>query len=286
VAEFQPPYCLESAGHHAQLFRQAISTLVGADGGVVAADSLEVTPHEPANMSVDINGGAPPAGEIWVPGTSSPGSQGSYFCWNDGVVTRAIGASDEGDPRIDTVVARVFDSQYAGGEDKWVLEVVPGTPEPGADLENLNGAAAVPASSLVLAYVLVAAKAVKIEAADILNVATLAGAPGAGYPVSLGEIKSGEAQGPVEHDSFVTVFAFLAATNDYEIRASVASSIPGLEFGNAQVCIRYMVHPGKPVGAPLETMNFVVPRGGFWVANAVGFEEPRPTFEAHIQRLR
>ena len=175
MTEFQPPYCVEAEGekHPAQLFRQAISSLLESTGGVVQAGALDLSAHAPANMSVDVLGGAPPLGEIWVPGSSAPGTQAMYFCWNDGVVNRPIAAASEASPRIDTVIARVFDSEYAGAEDGWAIEVLTGKPEAGATLENLKGAAELPDSSLVLGYVLVPAKATKIEAADLLTVVPL-----------------------------------------------------------------------------------------------------------------
>lgn len=140
-------------------------------GGMVVAGGLAVSAHVAPNMSVNVQGGTPPLGQVWIPGSSIPRTQGLYFCWNDAPVNKPISASSEADPRVDTVIARVHDEQYAGAENKWEIEVEEGTPTPGATLENLNGVAAVPASSVVLAYVLVPAKAVAIEGADIKNVA-------------------------------------------------------------------------------------------------------------------
>lgn len=144
----------------------AVSTLLGSGGGVVTSGDYAVTEHVAANMSVNVA-----AGKCWVPGTSTA-AQSQYFVYNDAVVNPAITASDVTNPRIDKIVLRIKDSAYAGVGDEAVLEVVAGTAEAGATLANRKGAAATPASSLVLAYVLVPAKATSIVAANIENVAT------------------------------------------------------------------------------------------------------------------
>jgi hypothetical protein len=162
------PWALQKGSHSAQLARLAGSSLLNAAGGTVVAKGLEVTEHSAANMSVNVAGGIP-NGAIWVPGTTTA-TQGQYFCWNESTTNLGIGAASEANPRIDTVVAQVKDEALAGVGNEFTLSVVAGTPEAGATLENLKGAGAVPASSLVLAYVLVPAKAASIKNAEIKNV--------------------------------------------------------------------------------------------------------------------
>ncbi|MHB8235430.1 MAG: hypothetical protein ACYDHT_12340 [Solirubrobacteraceae bacterium] len=108
-----------------------------------------------------------------MPGTTSPGVQGLYYCWNSATFNRTITAAGATNPRVDTIVARVKDEAYAGAANEWVIEAVKGAEEAGATLANRKGVAAVPASSLVLAYVLVPANATSIVTADIENVAPL-----------------------------------------------------------------------------------------------------------------
>lgn len=144
-------------------------------GGTVAAKGLTVSAKEPANMEVKVEGGNP-NGQIWIPGTSLA-NQGMYFASNDSTTALAIGAASEANPRIDTVVARIKDSFYAGAANEFLLEVIPGTPTGGlvkapktkAEAEA-DKAGAVPASSLVLAYILVPKSAASIVAGNIENV--------------------------------------------------------------------------------------------------------------------
>jgi hypothetical protein len=71
-------------------------------------------------------------------------------------------------PRVDRVVLTVRDGLYdATSAFTPIFQVVPGTATSGATLANLNGAAAVPANSLLLANVLVGAAATQIQASDI-----------------------------------------------------------------------------------------------------------------------
>jgi hypothetical protein len=110
------------------------------------------------------------AGEAWVPGTSTA-TQSGYYGRVTSSTALSVATSSESNPRIDTIIAKVIDKAYAGTEETFSVAVITGTAESGATLANKKGAGAVPASSLVLAYVLVPAKASSIENADIENVA-------------------------------------------------------------------------------------------------------------------
>ncbi|HEY4452378.1 MAG TPA: hypothetical protein VGN13_12385 [Solirubrobacteraceae bacterium] len=164
MALVNPPFVIQSGSHGAELFRDAISTLIGSTGGTVTTSDYSVSEHVAANMSVNVG-----VGQAWVPGTSTT-SQGLYYIRNAATVNLAITASNETNPRIDKVVLRIKDEAYAGTGNEAVLEVVKGTAESGATLANHKGAGATPVSSLLLAYVLVPAKATSIVAADIENV--------------------------------------------------------------------------------------------------------------------
>ena len=161
MAAQNPPYSMQTGAHGAELFRRAVGSVLNTAGGVVALGDLAVTANSPAAMNVLVA-----SGSIWIPGTTNT-AQGMYHCFNDASVTLSIAAASATNPRIDTIVAQVEDAAYAGATNAWKLAVVTGTATVGATLANLTGAGAVPASSLVLAYVLVAANATTIAAGAI-----------------------------------------------------------------------------------------------------------------------
>ena len=161
MAAQNPPYSMQTGAHGAELFRRAVGSVLNTAGGVVALGDLAVTANSPAAMNVLVA-----SGSIWIPGTTNT-AQGMYHCFNDASVTLSITAASATNPRIDTIVAQVEDAAYAGATNAWKLAVVTGTATVGATLANLTGAGAVPASSLVLAYVLVAANATTIAAGAV-----------------------------------------------------------------------------------------------------------------------
>lgn len=168
-----PGFAEQGSTYGAVVLRRAFGTLLqrGSSiasivGGLVGSGDMLVTAG--SGMHVEV---AP--GEAWVPGTSSA-TQSGYYCRVESSTTLAIAASSETNPRIDTVIAKVIDKAYAGTEETFSVAVVTGTAEAGATLANKKGAGAVPASSLVLAYVLVPAKAVSISGGNVENVAPLA----------------------------------------------------------------------------------------------------------------
>ena len=109
-------------------------------------------------MSVDIA-----KGRAFVQGDQSEW-QGHYGIRNDATVNKAIAASDPTNPRKDRVIAQVYDSVDIGGaEDKYVLEVLTGTPAP------TPSPPALPDDALDLAIVDVAASATTITNANITD---------------------------------------------------------------------------------------------------------------------
>jgi hypothetical protein len=168
-----PPFAEQDETVSAEVLRRAIgsslargSTIGSVVGGLIQTSDMVVAASSGMNVTV-----AP--GEAWIPGTSSA-TQGGYYCRVSSTTTLAISTSNPSNPRIDTIVAQVQDKAYAGSTDAFAPAVITGTPTSGATLSNLSGAGAVPASSMVLAYVLVPANASSIVSGDILNVATLA----------------------------------------------------------------------------------------------------------------
>lgn len=116
------------------------------------------------NKSVDIT-----AGRAWVRGDDTA-RQGSYHCENDGTINLAIPDNTSGNPRIDQIILRIYDSSViGGGTNAAVLEVLQGTPTAGAALDNRQGAAALPATAIRLADIVVASGFASISNTVIRN---------------------------------------------------------------------------------------------------------------------
>src|SRR5881227_2212660 len=74
--------------------------------GVVGATDLAVAQRAAgANMSVDVAAGA-----AWIDGDDDVNTQPTYRVRNDATVNVAIAGADASKPRVDRVVARVYDS--------------------------------------------------------------------------------------------------------------------------------------------------------------------------------
>ena len=128
--------------------------------GVLDPDSgaLAVTERAAgANMSVDVA-----AGRCVVEGTEQA-DQGNYLCVFADGGNLDVAAADANDPRVDRVVARVYDSAVSGTVDKAEVEVLTGTPA--AD----PSPPAVPDSAITLARVDVGAGVASITDADITD---------------------------------------------------------------------------------------------------------------------
>jgi hypothetical protein len=113
------------------------------------------------------------AGAAWVKGNNVD-RQGMYHILLDDASTLTVDTADGDDPRIDTVIVRVFDHLYDGsGYYKGRIEIVPGTPTTGASLSNLNGKNDLSdlddgsLSALALAYVLVPAGATSLTSTAV-----------------------------------------------------------------------------------------------------------------------
>ena len=130
-----------------------------------------------ATMSVDVGKSA--VGEMlaYVRGDSR-GAQGLYAIDNIdrtapttetylAQLNVTVSAADGSNPRLDQVVLEVLDSQHVGSTDTSRLRTIDGTATSGATFDNRTGAAALPASSLLLADILVPTSAASIVTADI-----------------------------------------------------------------------------------------------------------------------
>jgi hypothetical protein len=149
------------------------STIGSFAGGIVATGDLQVSAVT-GELKVSVA-----AGEAFVAQTQGS-SGGAYYVRSPGAVNSqtaeqvTVAAANATNPRVDLVVVRVKDSTYSGSVNSAVLETVTGTATAGATLANRTGAPAAPATSLVLAYVLVPAKATSVVSGNIENVAKVA----------------------------------------------------------------------------------------------------------------
>jgi hypothetical protein len=133
--------------------------------GVATYESFRVRQRGAgANMSVDIgmDDGA------WVRGDAVT-LQGLYYVApHTATINEVISTADGTNPRLDQIVLEIKDHQHdASGSSLAQTRVVTGTPTAGATLDNRNGAAALPASAILLADVLVAISDTSITDAEI-----------------------------------------------------------------------------------------------------------------------
>lgn len=151
-----PPSWLQNGSHPAENDRLTTQAL-WATTGIINPSSLAVTASGPANMSINIA-----AGWAAVVGTIQP-NMGTYVAYNDGTVNIAITTANPTNPRIDLVCLTVQDSYYTGSADDVILQVIAGTPA------SSPVAPALPANSISLATVAVAAGALSITNANITD---------------------------------------------------------------------------------------------------------------------
>lgn len=145
--------------------------------GVVgsATDYQVIQNHLGANMSVDVNPGSAYVAltnggkrRLRLPAQSNSGTPGTPNAADNWLTTFL--AADATNPRIDRVVLTVRDTSIDGtGASDSALRVIAGTPTSGATLANLNGAAAVPANSMLLANVLVPNAATTVVTGNIAD---------------------------------------------------------------------------------------------------------------------
>jgi hypothetical protein len=173
------PFALQNGSHSADLFRQAVSSLIPPGGGIVTNGDLAVTQTGTPSMGVSIG-----VGRAWIPGTSvgnvaggNFSSQAMYYGQNESAYTASVTTSDPINPRIDVVYAAVQDSQYSGSSNAGILSVVTGVPTSGAAYPA--NAPAIPSNAIALAYITVAANAASIVNANITSLAkpAIGGAP-------------------------------------------------------------------------------------------------------------
>lgn len=166
MAEVEPQFLEAPVQTSARELRHVFD---GLQGGVFDPTDLEVIPGPAGTRTVLVNAGA-----ALVYPNGGVTDEGRYRIFNDAQLSSAafqvggITANSSGLPRIDQVVARMYNHEHDGsGLRIWRLEIVTGTPTAGATLDNRNGAAALPARSLRLADLMVANGSVTIGSSDI-----------------------------------------------------------------------------------------------------------------------
>lgn len=179
MAEINPPFALQNAGatHTALGDRFTIAGLIAGQGptsfssrgGVNMALGTEFVVNQTGTPSMSIEVGS---GVCYVPG-SEASAQGVYCCINDNMVTKTVTAAHGTLPRIDSVIARVYDSAFSGATNAWAIEVIAGT------AASSPTAPALPANSLRLYNINVGAAVSSITNANLVDVrAHLAAAGG------------------------------------------------------------------------------------------------------------
>ena len=129
---------------------------------------MQVTQDATPDMFVLVN-----TGTVFVPATIV--TNAGWVCHNNGSKSLTVQAASPSQPRIDLVIAHVYDAvDDSGTLNQWALEVVKGTPA------SSPVAPAAPTNSITLAQVLVPANASSITTADITDTRT--------YTVALGGV--------------------------------------------------------------------------------------------------
>lgn len=142
--------------------RRFVSILAPSEGVAGTGDMAVTQRGAGANYSVDIA-----AGRALVQGDSIT-NQGMYYAYNDGTINlTGFTAAHATLPRIDRVCLRVRDAFHGDAANDLAFVIVTGTATSGATLVNLNGVAAVPASHLLLANILIPAASSTITTANI-----------------------------------------------------------------------------------------------------------------------
>jgi hypothetical protein len=158
MTEKNPPVFIQAGSHPAEDVRRIFDIFVGVgSSGYVSTGDLAVSESGTPAMSVSVA-----AGRALIQGTESNYS-GVYAVENRLATTLTVTAANASNPRIDVVVAKIQDQAYSGSVNAWSLAVVDGTPA------SSPTAPAIPANSLKLAEVAVAAASSAVLNANITD---------------------------------------------------------------------------------------------------------------------
>lgn len=195
MTERQPPTYIDNQCYEMSDLRLEMRDVI-AEGGVafhqtgVATEpqlELKVTPSATV-MQVSVA-----AGGVFI--KSAYAEPGMYHGYNDAAVEVELDTADALLPRIDTIVARITDPEFEGGDPGWVLDSITGTATVGANLTNLTGKAVLTGITCeVLAYVLVNANQAALgvfpanQILDVRDTFTTAGPATAPYCVLVASV--------------------------------------------------------------------------------------------------
>jgi hypothetical protein len=151
-----PPSWLQAGSYPAQYDRLTAQALY-ATTGIIGSSSMAVSANSPVGMSVRVASG-------WaaVIGTTTT-NMGVYTAYNDATVTLTITTADVTNPRVDLVCMTVRDAFYSGANNDVIYQVIAGTPAGSPVAPSL------PANSISLATVAVAANATQINTGNITD---------------------------------------------------------------------------------------------------------------------
>ena len=192
MALINPPMWMQAGSYPARNDRLALTALLSYPG--FAADEatpmrirqgvkpsyqqqqLKVRAAPTPNMSVIVS-----AGFAFVD-QHDAGGQGTYICANDGDVTLTVQpAGGAGQYRKDTVVASVYDGEYAGSANEWRLEVIQG---PYASSAGTTQRGSLPNNAQILADLSIGPSQTAVAAGNIADVRNYTVAAGGIVPVA------------------------------------------------------------------------------------------------------
>jgi hypothetical protein len=151
-----PPSWLQNGSHPAENDRLSMQALLTTTG-IIGASSLAVTAQGTPNMTVNVASG-------WaaIVGTTQA-NMGTYVGYNDATTVLTVTTANATNPRIDLVCMTVNDAYYSGSTNNVVLQLIAGTPAASPVAPTL------PANSISLATIAVAANATAINSANITD---------------------------------------------------------------------------------------------------------------------
>ncbi|WIC88826.1 minor tail protein [Streptomyces phage OnionKnight] len=192
MAVINPPMWMQSGSYPARNDRLALTALLSYPG--FAADEatplrirqgvkpsfqnyqLKVRSAPTPNMTVIVS-----AGFAFID-QHDTGGQGTYICVNDGDVTLTVQpAGSAGQYRKDTVVASVYDAEYAGSSSEWQLEVIQG---PYAASAGTTVRGTLPPNAQVLADITVNPSQSSVSSGNIFDARNYSVAAGGVLPVA------------------------------------------------------------------------------------------------------
>lgn len=175
------PFGLQNAAHNANLFRQAVASIIPPGGGLARQADLNITQTGTPSMAVLLG-----VGRLWIPGTNVSNvaggtfsTQAMYYTENESAITVPVTASSPTLPRVDVIYVAIQDSQYSGTQNQVSTTfIATGAPISGASYPA--NAPAIPNNALAIGYIIVRANSTSILNSDITNLVL----PVFGAPVS------------------------------------------------------------------------------------------------------